>query len=54
MISDENPPVQNLPDGRFCWFYNVFLMILALERCDDVCAKNMKMLILQYVFNDFE
>jgi len=28
-------------------------MILALERCDDVCMKNMKMLILQHVFNDF-
>ena len=26
---------------------------LGLERCDDVCMKNMKMLILQYVFNDF-
>jgi len=30
-------------------------MILAFERCDDVCMKNMKMLILQIVFffNDF-
>jgi hypothetical protein len=30
-----------------------FLMILAFERCDDVCMENMKMLISQHVFNDF-
>ncbi len=28
-------------------------MILAFERYYDVLLKNMKMLILQYVFNDF-
>ena len=26
---NENPPIQNLPDGWFYWFYNRFLMILA-------------------------
>jgi len=27
-------------------------MILVFERCDDVCMKNMKMLISQFVFDD--
>ncbi len=46
-------PVQISADGCFCCFYKRFLMILAFERCDDVCMKNMKMLILQQVFNEF-
>ena len=46
-------PIQISADGCFCCFYNRFLMILAFERCVDVCMKNMKMLILQYFFNGF-
>ena len=53
MILDENPRIQNLPDGWFYWFYNRFLMILAFGWRYHVFMKNMKMLILQYLFKDF-
>ena len=49
MISVENQPIQIFPDGSISWFYNGFLLILAFECCDDVCMKNMQMLILQCV-----
>ena len=53
MILVKSQPVQNSADGWFCWFYNGFLMILRIERSDDVFMKNTKILILHRFFNDF-
>ena len=48
----KNQPIQISADASFCWFYNRFLMILRVERCDDVFMKNMKILILHRFFKD--
>ena len=46
-------PVGNLPDGWFDWFYYRNLIVFDVECVDDMLLKNMKMLILHQVFNDF-
>ena len=49
----KSQPIQNLPDGWFLQFHNVFLMIFNVGRIDDVMMKTVKMLVLQKEFNHF-
>ena len=47
MMLGEKSTHSDFGGSSFCGFYNVFLMILRVEHCDDVFMKNMNMLILQ-------
>ena len=49
----KSQPIQNSADASLSWFYNTVLMILRVERCDDVFMKSMKILILHKFFHDF-
>ena len=53
MILGENQPIQNLPDGWFCYFSYRFFMILAFGWCYHVIMKSMKIFVLHRFFNDF-